>query len=66
MLTSHYILFNYSSYLLGSGDFYCSGNDLNNFTQIPEGGMEKMAKDAGELLRSLALHYSFLDVWIHS
>ncbi|KAI5606452.1 enoyl-CoA delta isomerase 2, mitochondrial [Silurus asotus] len=35
----------------GSGDFYCSGNDLNNFTKIPEGGVEKMAKDAGELLR---------------
>ncbi|KAI1889231.1 hypothetical protein AGOR_G00177020 [Albula goreensis] len=37
--------------LTGSGDFYCSGNDLNNFTKIPEGGIEKMAKDSGELLR---------------
>lgn len=35
----------------GSGDYYCSGNDLNNFTKVPEGGLEKMAKDAGELLR---------------
>lgn len=35
----------------GGGDYYCSGNDLNNFTKIPEGGIEKMAKDAGELLR---------------
>ncbi|KAG5851092.1 hypothetical protein ANANG_G00089350 [Anguilla anguilla] len=37
--------------LTGNGDFYCSGNDLNNFTNIPEGGIEKMAKDSGELLR---------------
>ncbi|KAL2085960.1 hypothetical protein ACEWY4_019280 [Coilia grayii] len=35
----------------GSGDYYCSGNDLTNFTKIPEGGIEQMAKDAGELLR---------------
>ncbi|KAG9348108.1 hypothetical protein JZ751_004137 [Albula glossodonta] len=39
--------------LTGSGDFYCSGNDLNNFTKIPEGGIEKMAKDSGELLSQL-------------
>ncbi|CAB1340735.1 unnamed protein product [Coregonus sp. 'balchen'] len=37
--------------ITGSGDFYCSGNDLTNFTKIPEGGMQQMAKDAGELLR---------------
>ncbi|KAJ8375097.1 hypothetical protein SKAU_G00056770 [Synaphobranchus kaupii] len=37
--------------LTGSGDFYCSGNDLNNFTKIPEGGIEKLARDSGELLR---------------
>uniref|UniRef100_A0A8C1DWH4 ACB domain-containing protein n=1 Tax=Cyprinus carpio carpio TaxID=630221 RepID=A0A8C1DWH4_CYPCA len=37
--------------ITGSGDYYCSGNDLNNFTKIPEGGVEKMAKDAGELLK---------------
>ncbi|KAF7708940.1 hypothetical protein HF521_017997 [Silurus meridionalis] len=41
----------------GSGDFYCSGNDLNNFTKIPEGGVEKMAKDAGELLRRYVKAY---------
>ncbi|XP_077411203.1 enoyl-CoA delta isomerase 2 isoform X2 [Vanacampus margaritifer] len=35
----------------GAGDFYCSGNDLSNFTKIPEGGVEQMAKDGGELLR---------------
>ncbi|XP_062848116.1 enoyl-CoA delta isomerase 2, mitochondrial [Trichomycterus rosablanca] len=43
--------------LTGSGDFYCSGNDLNNFTKIPEGGIEKMAKDAGELLRKYVKAY---------
>ncbi|XP_029612035.1 enoyl-CoA delta isomerase 2, mitochondrial [Salmo trutta] len=37
--------------ITGSGDFYCSGNDLTNFTKIPEGGIEQMAKNAGELLR---------------
>ncbi|KAJ8277026.1 hypothetical protein GJAV_G00070630 [Gymnothorax javanicus] len=37
--------------LTGSGDFYSSGNDLKNFTKIPEGGIEKMARDSGELLR---------------
>ncbi|XP_029482620.1 enoyl-CoA delta isomerase 2 isoform X1 [Oncorhynchus nerka] len=37
--------------ITGSGDFYCSGNDLTNFTKIPEGGMQQMAKDGGELLR---------------
>lgn len=34
----------------GNGDYYCSGNDLNNFTNIPPGGIEKMAKDAAILL----------------
>uniref|UniRef100_A0A671Q2H0 Enoyl-CoA delta isomerase 2, mitochondrial-like n=1 Tax=Sinocyclocheilus anshuiensis TaxID=1608454 RepID=A0A671Q2H0_9TELE len=37
--------------ITGSGDYYCSGNDLNNFTKIPEGGVEKLAKESGELLR---------------
>uniref|UniRef100_A0A3Q4BUK0 Uncharacterized protein n=1 Tax=Mola mola TaxID=94237 RepID=A0A3Q4BUK0_MOLML len=35
----------------GAGDFYSSGNDLTNFTQIPEDGLEQMAKRGGELLR---------------
>lgn len=35
----------------GAGDFYCSGNDLSNFTKIPEGGVEEMAKAGGDLLR---------------
>ena len=37
--------------LTGVGDFYCSGNDLSNFTQIPPEGPQKMARDARELLR---------------
>ncbi|TSK16036.1 NEDD4-like E3 ubiquitin-protein ligase WWP1 [Bagarius yarrelli] len=43
--------------LTGSGDYYCSGNDLNNFTKIPEGGPEKMAKDAGALLKRYVKAY---------
>ncbi|XP_030624598.1 enoyl-CoA delta isomerase 2 isoform X2 [Chanos chanos] len=43
--------------ITGNGDYYCSGNDLNNFTKIPEGGIEKMAKDAGELLRRYVKAY---------
>ncbi|XP_066580213.1 enoyl-CoA delta isomerase 2 isoform X2 [Amia ocellicauda] len=45
--------------MTGSGDFYCSGNDLNNFTNIPAGGIEKMAKDSGELLKGFVK--SFID-----
>ncbi|XP_061570020.1 enoyl-CoA delta isomerase 2, mitochondrial [Cololabis saira] len=37
--------------ITGAGDFYCSGNDLTNFTKIPEGGVEAMARSGGELLR---------------
>ncbi|KAJ8010244.1 hypothetical protein DPEC_G00072990 [Dallia pectoralis] len=36
--------------ITGSGDYYCSGNDLTNFAKIPEAGVSQMAKDAGELL----------------
>ncbi|XP_056290048.1 enoyl-CoA delta isomerase 2-like [Pseudoliparis swirei] len=35
----------------GAGDFYCSGNDLSNFTSVPEGGLEESARRGGELLR---------------
>uniref|UniRef100_A0A672YQZ0 ACB domain-containing protein n=1 Tax=Sphaeramia orbicularis TaxID=375764 RepID=A0A672YQZ0_9TELE len=41
----------------GAGDFYCSGNDLTNFTKIPEGGVELMAKQGGELLRKYVKAY---------
>ncbi|XP_076827280.1 enoyl-CoA delta isomerase 2 [Brachyhypopomus gauderio] len=43
--------------MTGSGDFYCSGNDLNNFSEIPPEGFEKMAKDGGELLRQYVKTY---------
>ncbi|XP_060778485.1 enoyl-CoA delta isomerase 2, mitochondrial isoform X3 [Neoarius graeffei] len=43
--------------LTGSGDYYCSGNDLNNFTKIPEEGIEQLAKDSGELLRRYVKAY---------
>uniref|UniRef100_G3Q1Z7 Enoyl-CoA delta isomerase 2 n=1 Tax=Gasterosteus aculeatus aculeatus TaxID=481459 RepID=G3Q1Z7_GASAC len=31
----------------GAGDFYCSGNDLSNFTNIPEGGVQEQARRGG-------------------
>ncbi|KAG8506943.1 Enoyl-CoA delta isomerase 2, mitochondrial [Galemys pyrenaicus] len=37
--------------LTGNGDYYCSGNDLTNFTDIPPGGVEQKAKDSAVLLR---------------
>ncbi|XP_068160065.1 enoyl-CoA delta isomerase 2 [Antennarius striatus] len=43
--------------MTGAGDFYCSGNDLTNFTQIPEGGVEAMAKRGGDLLRKYVKAY---------
>lgn len=41
----------------GAGDYYCSGNDLTNFTKIPDGGVELMAKQGGELLRKYIKAY---------
>lgn len=35
----------------GSGDYYCSGNDLSNFLNIPPEGPEKLAADSSILLR---------------
>ena len=37
--------------LTGAGDYYCSGNDLSNFLNIPPEGPEKMAKDSAVLLK---------------
>lgn len=37
--------------LTGSGDYYCSGNDLTNFANIPPGGIEEQAKKSSILLR---------------
>ncbi|XP_041824004.1 enoyl-CoA delta isomerase 2, mitochondrial isoform X2 [Melanotaenia boesemani] len=41
----------------GAGDFYCSGNDLTNFTKIPEDGVEAMARKGGDLLRKYISAY---------
>ena len=42
----------------GEGEYFCSGNDLNNFLNIPPEGPEKLAADGRELLRlgSQVLH----------
>lgn len=37
--------------LTGNGDYYCSGNDLTNFTDIPAGGVEEKAKNSAIMLR---------------
>ena len=37
--------------LTGAGDYYCSGNDLSNFTQIPPEGPQKMAEEAKGILK---------------
>ena len=36
--------------ITGAGDYYCSGNDLGNFTQIPPEGPEKLAAEAKKIL----------------
>ncbi|NWX83719.1 ECI2 isomerase, partial [Nothoprocta ornata] len=43
--------------ITGNGDYYCSGNDLKNFTNIPAGEMEKMAEDGAALLRDFVAHF---------
>ncbi|XP_074843833.1 enoyl-CoA delta isomerase 2 isoform X2 [Carettochelys insculpta] len=43
--------------ITGNGDYYCSGNDLNNFTNIPSSGLEKMAKDGAVLLEDFVNHF---------
>ncbi|XP_078724890.1 enoyl-CoA delta isomerase 2-like isoform X3 [Lampetra fluviatilis] len=37
--------------ITGAGDYFCSGNDLSNFTNMPPGGIKQMALDAAEVLR---------------
>ncbi|XP_078270021.1 enoyl-CoA delta isomerase 2 [Rhinoraja longicauda] len=37
--------------MTGSGDYYCSGNDLSNFTNIATENMEQLAKDSAERLK---------------
>ncbi|NXC58925.1 ECI2 isomerase, partial [Aleadryas rufinucha] len=43
--------------ITGNGDYYSSGNDLNNFTNIQPGEMEKMAKDGAVLLKEFVGHF---------
>ncbi|NXC18277.1 ECI2 isomerase, partial [Corythaeola cristata] len=43
--------------ITGNGDYYSSGNDLTNFTNIQTGGMEKMAKDGAVLLKEFVGHF---------
>ncbi|NXG66319.1 ECI2 isomerase, partial [Hemiprocne comata] len=37
--------------ITGNGDYYSSGNDLSNFTDVQPNEMEKMAKDGAVLLK---------------
>ena len=37
--------------LTGMGDYYCSGNDLSNFTNIPPEGPQKLAAEAKVVLK---------------
>ncbi|CAI5780054.1 enoyl-CoA delta isomerase 2, mitochondrial-like isoform X3 [Podarcis lilfordi] len=41
----------------GNGDYYCSGNDLNNFTNLPANGLEEMAKNSAEMLKDFVDHF---------
>ena len=41
--------------LTGAGNYYCSGNDLSNFTNIPPEGPQKLAAQAKEVLRCVDL-----------
>ncbi|XP_057889992.1 enoyl-CoA delta isomerase 2 isoform X1 [Melospiza georgiana] len=43
--------------ITGNGDYYSSGNDLNNFANIQPGEMEKMAKDGAVLLKDFVGHF---------
>jgi len=43
--------------ITGAGDYYCSGNDLDNFASIPPSEMQKAAVDGGELLRRYVSAY---------
>ncbi|OWF34767.1 enoyl-CoA delta isomerase 2, mitochondrial-like [Mizuhopecten yessoensis] len=45
--------------LTGAGDYYCSGNDLGNFMNIPPDGVAKMAEEGGVILEKFVR--SFID-----
>ena len=43
----------------GSGKYYCSGNDLGNFTRIPPEGPQKTANDAWKVFKYVRGSMSF-------
>ncbi|NXI49505.1 ECI2 isomerase, partial [Chloroceryle aenea] len=43
--------------ITGNGDYYSSGNDLTNFTNVQPSDMEKMAQDGAVLLREFVDHF---------
>ncbi|NWR95215.1 ECI2 isomerase, partial [Furnarius figulus] len=43
--------------ITGSGDYYSSGNDLNSFTNVQPGEMEKLAKEGAVLLKEFVGHF---------
>ncbi|XP_068252704.1 enoyl-CoA delta isomerase 2 isoform X2 [Nyctibius grandis] len=43
--------------ITGNGDYYSSGNDLNNFTDVQPSEMEKMARDGAVLLKEFVGHF---------
>ncbi|XP_072709320.1 enoyl-CoA delta isomerase 2 isoform X2 [Ciconia boyciana] len=49
--------FGFSRGPFGNGDYYSSGNDLNNFTNIQPSEMEKMAKEGAVLLKEFVGHF---------
>ena len=42
--------------LTGAGNFYSSGNDLSNFTNIPPEGPQKLAADSRVLLKYIYIY----------
>ncbi|XP_051465848.1 enoyl-CoA delta isomerase 2 isoform X2 [Apus apus] len=43
--------------ITGNGEYYSSGNDLSNFTDIQPNQMEEMAKDGAVLLKEFVGHF---------
>ncbi|XP_061447081.1 enoyl-CoA delta isomerase 2 isoform X3 [Rhineura floridana] len=43
--------------LTGNGDYYSSGNDLNNFVNLPAGGLEEIVENAAKQLKDFVNHF---------